>query len=157
MTYRSAIGHTVSRDVNSQARVHQVWTLKCSEMQNFSHGLVFPVWRIRMHMNGSQWIEKCNVTSPLHICLDIIWINQITLRRDLNVFVVGWGLSKSRNQPLMHLTYPHHITQFLCVFLRHTFMTLHSTLNINQCGRNLPHKKQGLFLQLLHNRSRHKA
>lgn len=27
-------------------------------------------------------------------------------------------------------------------------MTFHSTLNINQCGRNLPHKKQGLFLQL---------
>ncbi len=116
--YRSAVGHTVSRDVNSQARVHQVWTLERSEVQNFSPGLVFPVWRICMHMNGSQRIEKCSVTAPLHICLDIIWINQITLRRDLDVFVVGRGLSKSRNQPLMHITYPHHITQFLCVFLR---------------------------------------
>ncbi len=43
MTYRSGVGHTVSRDVNSQARVHQTGTLECSEMRNFSHMLVFPV------------------------------------------------------------------------------------------------------------------
>ncbi len=37
--------HTISesRDVNSQARVHQVLTLECSKKQNFSHGLAFPV------------------------------------------------------------------------------------------------------------------
>ncbi len=64
VTYRSAIGHTVSHDANSHARVHQVWTLERSEMWNVSHGLAFPVWRIRMRMNGSQWNEKCSVTSP---------------------------------------------------------------------------------------------
>ncbi len=41
VTYRSAVCHTVSRDANSQARVHQVGTLECSEMQNLSHGLAF--------------------------------------------------------------------------------------------------------------------
>ncbi len=65
VTYRSAFGHTVSRDANSQARVHQVWTLERSAMRNFSHGLAFLVWRIRMRMNGSQWSEKCSVTAPL--------------------------------------------------------------------------------------------
>ncbi len=65
VTYQSAVGHTVSRDVNSQARVHQVWALERSEMQNFSHGFAFPVWRIRMCINGSQWNEKCSVTAPL--------------------------------------------------------------------------------------------
>ncbi len=59
--YRSAVGHTVSRDANSQARVHLVWTLECSKMQNFSHGLAFPVWRVRMRMNGSQFNEKYGV------------------------------------------------------------------------------------------------
>ncbi len=28
VTYRSAVGHMVSRDVNSQDRVHQAWTLE---------------------------------------------------------------------------------------------------------------------------------
>ncbi len=60
VTYRSAVGPTVP-----QARVHQVWTLERSEMRNFSHGLAFPVWRIRMRMNGSQWNKKCSVTAPL--------------------------------------------------------------------------------------------
>ncbi len=34
VTYRSAVGHTVSRDVNSQARFHQIWTLERSKMWN---------------------------------------------------------------------------------------------------------------------------
>ncbi len=36
VTYRSAVGHMVSRDANLQARVHQAWTLEHSEVQNFS-------------------------------------------------------------------------------------------------------------------------
>ncbi len=30
------VGLTVSRDVNSQVRVHQAWTLKRSEVRNFA-------------------------------------------------------------------------------------------------------------------------
>ncbi len=40
--YQSAVGHTVSREVNSQARVHQVLIFKSSEMPNVLHGLAFP-------------------------------------------------------------------------------------------------------------------
>ncbi len=62
--YWSTVGHTVSRDVNLQARVHQAWTFLCSEIS--SHGLAFPVWHIRIRMNGSQWNEKPSVTAALH-------------------------------------------------------------------------------------------
>lgn len=60
----------------------------------------------------------------------------------------------------MHKTHSHHITQFLCVFIRRTFMTFHSALDINQHGRDLqrffpalPHETQPLFLQPQRNRS----
>ncbi len=43
----------------------ELWN--AAKCENFSHRLAFPVWRIRMWMNGSQWNEKCSVTAPLLI------------------------------------------------------------------------------------------
>lgn len=52
MAYQSPIGHTSSRDTNSQVGVHQTRTVEC-----------VPLSRVHMRMNGSQWM--CSVTSPL--------------------------------------------------------------------------------------------
>ncbi len=48
--YRSTVGHTVSRDVNSQGRVHQAWTLNRSEM-HFRSDAFACVW---MEVNGMK-------------------------------------------------------------------------------------------------------
>ncbi len=63
--YWSAVDCKVWRDVNSQVSVHQAWTLDCSEIWDVLQKLALQVWHIRMRMNGSQWNEKCSVTTTL--------------------------------------------------------------------------------------------
>ncbi len=55
----SAIGHTVSRDANSQARVHQVWTLERTGLR-FRSDAFACVW---MEVNGAVWPRLKNITS----------------------------------------------------------------------------------------------
>ncbi len=61
VTYRSAVGHTVSRNVNSQARTKfELWN--AAKCETFRTALRF---RTDAFMNGSQWNKKCSVTAPL--------------------------------------------------------------------------------------------
>ncbi len=69
VTYRSAVGHTVSRDANSQARVHQVWTLERSEMRNiFARACVSGL----THSHAYEWKSmerKVQCDRPLSLWL----------------------------------------------------------------------------------------
>ncbi len=62
VTYRSAVGHTVSCDTNSQARVHQVWiAAKC---ETFRTGLHF-----RSDAFACVWMEVNGIKSAVWLAL----------------------------------------------------------------------------------------
>ncbi len=97
VTYRSAVGHTVSRDANSQARVHQVWTLECSEMRNiFARACVSGLTHSQAYeWKSMEWKVQCDRPFRVGYCLNFI---------DSNSFRFPVSIPMWLNNDIKHLS-----------------------------------------------------